>query len=184
VGHLAVWGGIGCFICCVFVLCGLGSFNPCEFQWYDAPEGSVCQGQALPPCGVESALYAQPQARASQREPGTLCGCFRLVISVRSDGFCGAFGVKCFFECILFLPRCGQITAWLRDVVVVVSCVFSVFIGEGSAIGAPFSFSPAPLQGSLYALTKGRGALLSIISSQNRSLRTVFKPRDGTHGKF
>ena len=45
-------------------------------QRSDAPEGYVGMGQALPPCGVESALYALPQARSWQREPGSLFGCF------------------------------------------------------------------------------------------------------------
>ena len=39
-----------------FVLCGLGSFDPCGYQWSLVPEGFVCLEQALPSCGVENAV--------------------------------------------------------------------------------------------------------------------------------
>ena len=62
-------------------------------------------GQAHSPCGVESAMYAQPHTRVSRREPGTLCGCFSLVISIRSNGFCVAFGVQISVQCIVYFAE-------------------------------------------------------------------------------
>ena len=72
------------FVAC----CGYRSLAPCGILMYDAPEGFVGLGRALSPCGVESAPYALPQARATRRKPGALCGYFRLVDFVRSSGFC------------------------------------------------------------------------------------------------
>ena len=83
-----------------------------------------------------------------------------------------------------FFSRCGQITVLFRDAVVVMSGGFCGGCVESIAPGAPFSFSLAPLRGWSYASTQGRGARLSIIPSQHRSLRTGFEPGRWTRGKF
>jgi len=74
-----------------------------ESLGFDAPEGSIGLGRALPPCGVESEPYALPLARAARRKLGTLCGYFRLMDFVRSRGCCGVPSVKWCVECIVFL---------------------------------------------------------------------------------
>ena len=56
------------------VFCGYRSLAPWGFLRFDAPEGSVELGRALPPCGVESEPSAMSQARATRLKPGALRG--------------------------------------------------------------------------------------------------------------
>jgi len=72
---------------------------------------------------------------------------------------------------------------WFRDDVVVVSGGLCGICFESTAPCAPFSFFFASLRGWSCASTQGRGARLSILPSQHRSLRTGFEPGRFTSGK-
>ena len=135
---------------------------------------------------------------AASRVSRTLClgpapvGAGPVLSLVASDlcFFSGALCVVVFLVCNRVLivsccvTGCGQITVWFRDAVVVESGGFFYGCRESLAPGAPFSFSLAPLRGCSCASTQRRGALLSIIPSQHRSLRTGLEPGRCNHGKF
>ncbi len=63
------------------------------------------------------------------------------------------------------------------------SCGFCGRKSESNDVVALSQFSSAPLHGESCASTKDRGALMTIISSLRRSLRTGFEPRSGTRGE-